>query len=77
MTRKPKQKEQKVRSLLFMIAVGMIHLAIIFAVAMFAAVRLCRWLSEIAFDILFNCLRSKAGLRNGSAFFMHISIRNR
>jgi len=47
MTKKQKrriQKIQKIQSLLCMIAAGMIHLAIIFAAAMFAAaVRRCKW----------------------------------
>ena len=49
MTKKEKRKRQKIQFLLCMIAAGMIHLAIIFAAAMFAAaVRWCGWFSEIS-----------------------------
>ncbi len=48
MTKKQKRKRQKIQSLLCMIAAGMIHLAIIFAVGMFAAaVRQYKWVSKI------------------------------
>lgn len=46
MTKKGKLKRQKISSLR-MIAAGMIHLAITFAAATPAAVRWCRWFSEI------------------------------
>jgi hypothetical protein len=48
MKRKQKRKRQKIQLLLCMITAGMIHPAIIFAAAMFAAaVKRCRWFTEM------------------------------
>jgi hypothetical protein len=47
MAKKRQRKRQKAQSQQGTIAAGMIHLAIIFAVAMFAVKR-CRWFSEVS-----------------------------
>lgn len=65
MTRKQKRKRQKVQLVLCMIAAGMIHPAIIFAAAMFAAaVRRGRWFSEVSnpqgVTYLFVCIETKS-----------------
>ena len=48
MERKQKRKKQKMQLLRRMIAAGMTQLAIIFAAAVYAALKRCRWFSEVS-----------------------------